>query len=119
MYLYMAPATAEANVITKITAEPIPAAVLVFLDTPRKGHKPKNWLSTTLLTNEDEISMINKSLIIYLFLPSFCCFFCLCVFFFFRCFSCVREILFLRNFNNLQIFFLFFGRFTEKTLAAA
>ena len=37
--------------ITPITAPPIPAAVFIFFDTPRKGHRPKNWLNTTLLTS--------------------------------------------------------------------
>ena len=30
------------RVITNITAPPIPAAVLIFLETPRKGHSPRN-----------------------------------------------------------------------------
>ena len=34
--------TADAIIITKITAAPIPAAVSVFFDTPRNGHNPKN-----------------------------------------------------------------------------
>ena len=42
--------TADEIVITPITAPPIPAAVFIFLETPRKGHKPRNWLKTTLLT---------------------------------------------------------------------
>ena len=45
----------KTEVITNITAPPIPTAVFTFFDTPRKGHKPKNWLSTTLLTNEELI----------------------------------------------------------------
>ena len=35
--------------MTKITAPPMPAAVLMFFDTPRNGQSPRNWLSTTLL----------------------------------------------------------------------
>lgn len=62
----MAPATADANVMTKITATPIPLAVLVFFDTPRNGHNPRNWLSTTLLTREELIKIINNSLSICL-----------------------------------------------------
>ena len=37
-------------VITKITAAPIPADVSTFLDTPRNGQSPRNWLNTTLFT---------------------------------------------------------------------
>ena len=36
------PATNDARVITKITAPPIPAAVSVFLETPRKEQIPRN-----------------------------------------------------------------------------
>ena len=43
--------TALAIVITNITAPPIPAAVLTFFETPRKGQIPRNWLKTTLLIN--------------------------------------------------------------------
>lgn len=46
--------------ITPITAPPIPAAVFIFFDTPRKGHRPKNWLNTTLLTNAVLIAITNK-----------------------------------------------------------
>ena len=35
----------------------IPVAVLTFFDTPRKGQRPKNWLSTTLLTSEEPIAI--------------------------------------------------------------
>jgi hypothetical protein len=37
---------AEATAITKITATPIPMAVFIFLDTPRKGQIPKNLTRT-------------------------------------------------------------------------
>ena len=47
--------------MTKMTAAPMPAAVLVLRDTPRKGHSPKNWLRTTLLTKEDPIKMTSSS----------------------------------------------------------
>ena len=66
----MTPATAEASVITKMTAAPMPPAVLVFLDTPRNGHSPRNWLKTTLLTREELIKMINKSLSMFFLLLS-------------------------------------------------
>ena len=52
--------------MTKITATPMPVAVSVFLDTPRKGHSPRNWLNTTLLTREDAIKITNNSLSIVL-----------------------------------------------------
>ena len=44
----------------------MPAAVFVFLDTPRKGHSPRNWLSTTLFTKEELINIISSSLTILL-----------------------------------------------------
>ena len=56
-----ADAMMEANVITKTTAAPIPAAVSTFLDTPRKGQIPRNWLNTTLLTNIEPKNINNKS----------------------------------------------------------
>ena len=43
----------------------MPAAVSVFFDTPIKGHKPKNWLNTTLFTNA-AATAINIQLTIYL-----------------------------------------------------
>ena len=58
----------EAIVITKITAPPIPEAVSTFFDTPRNGHIPKNWLSTTLFTMADPIAIINNSFIYVLLL---------------------------------------------------
>ena len=47
--LLIKPVTNDAIPITKITAPPIPAAVSVFFETPRKGQIPRNWLNTTLL----------------------------------------------------------------------
>ncbi len=29
--------------MTKVTATPMPMAVSIFLDTPRKGQMPRNW----------------------------------------------------------------------------
>ena len=49
--------TKEDSVITKITAVPMPAAVSTFLETPRNGQSPKNWLSTTLLTSAEPIAI--------------------------------------------------------------
>ena len=48
-----------AKVSTKATAAPIPMAVSTFLLTPRKGHMPRNWLSTILFTN---IAVMNISM---------------------------------------------------------
>ena len=49
--------TADAIVITKITAPPIDIAVLVCFETPKNGHNPKNCDKTTLLTKETLISV--------------------------------------------------------------
>ena len=43
---------------TAVTAIPIPEAVSTFFDTPRKGQRPRNWLSTTFDTSEDEIKIM-------------------------------------------------------------
>ena len=51
--------------ITKITAPPIPAEVLTFLDTPTKEQIPRNWLSTTLLTSAELIAIMSKSTIYF------------------------------------------------------
>ena len=50
-------------VITKITAPPMPAAVSVLLETPRKGQIPRNWLSTTLFTSAEPIAIRINSFI--------------------------------------------------------
>jgi hypothetical protein len=52
----------DANVITNITAIPIPAAVSIFFETPRKGHVPKNCENIILLTINDVINKLNKSI---------------------------------------------------------
>ena len=54
--------------MTKITAPPIPAAVSVFLDTPKNGQIPKNWLNTTLLTTAEPIA-INNNVFIRIYPP--------------------------------------------------
>ena len=41
----------DANAKTKVTATPIPTAVSTFLETPKKGHIPKNCDVITLLTS--------------------------------------------------------------------
>ena len=38
-------------VMTKVTATPMPKALEVLLETPRKGHIPKNCTTTKLFTN--------------------------------------------------------------------
>ena len=67
--------TKEDNVITKITAPPIPAAVFVVLDTPRNAQSPRNWLSTTLLTSA-ALTMIKSISFMILCLPSHCTWYC-------------------------------------------
>ena len=52
------------SVITNMTDPPIPRAVLTFLETPRKGHKPKNWLKTTLFMSADPSDSSIRFLII-------------------------------------------------------
>lgn len=42
--------SAETRVITNDVASPIPIAVSIFFDVPIKGHKPKNFDKTKLLT---------------------------------------------------------------------
>ena len=49
------------NVITNTRAPPIPTAVSVFLETPKKGQRPRNWLSTTLWTMAELTRIINNS----------------------------------------------------------
>jgi hypothetical protein len=44
-------------VITKMTAPPIPTAVDVLLETPRKGQMPKNFDNTMLLMKTTESMM--------------------------------------------------------------
>ena len=64
------PATALASVITKITAVPMPPAVLILRDTPKKGHSPMNWLNTILLTMEELISNRSISFTLSIYLSS-------------------------------------------------
>ena len=53
---------------TNITAALIPIAVLIFCDTPKKGHIPKNWDNTTLDIKIAEIMIITYSIINYFLL---------------------------------------------------
>jgi hypothetical protein len=62
---------ADAHVITKITANPIPIAPLVFLDTPKKGHKPRNLDRTKLFTNIAPTAITSKFSISLRYLLSF------------------------------------------------
>ena len=52
--------TSEDSVITNITAPPIPAAVFVFLETPKNGQIPRNWLRTRLFISAVVISTRNN-----------------------------------------------------------
>jgi len=45
-------------VITNITANPMPKAVEIFLETPRKGQIPKNCDKTMLFTKIAAIKII-------------------------------------------------------------
>ena len=47
-------------VITKVTARPIPSELPVCLDTPKKGHIPKNYTRIKLLTNTAIMIIIRK-----------------------------------------------------------
>jgi Na+-translocating ferredoxin:NAD+ oxidoreductase RnfA subunit len=58
------------SVITKITAVPMPPAVLILRDTPKKGHSPMNWLNTILLTMEELISNRSISFTLSIYLSS-------------------------------------------------
>ena len=44
-------------VSTKATAAPIPKAVSIFFDTPKKGQMPKNCDNTILFTNIAEMNI--------------------------------------------------------------
>jgi len=55
--------TADATVMTKITAMPMPVAVSILLDTPMNGQSPRNRASTKLLTNT-VLMMIRKRVFI-------------------------------------------------------
>ena len=58
MYWFTSHVTRVAKVITKMTAAPIPNAVEVFFEVPKKGQMPRNWLKITLLTKMVESMMI-------------------------------------------------------------
>ena len=60
MYWFVSHVTRVAMVNTKMTAAPIPNAVEVFLEVPRKGQMPRNWEKITLLTK-----MVDKIMIRY------------------------------------------------------
>ena len=47
----------EARVITKTTANPMPMAESIFLETPMKGHNPRNWVKMKLLMNTKVMMM--------------------------------------------------------------
>jgi hypothetical protein len=49
-YWFTNQVTKVAKVNTKMTAAPIPKAVEVFFEVPKKGQMPKNWEKITLLT---------------------------------------------------------------------
>jgi hypothetical protein len=51
------------NVITNITAMPILKEVSTFLETPRKGHIPKNLVKTKLFTRIEPANKRNNSII--------------------------------------------------------
>ena len=59
-WVYSRLATAEAMVMTKMTAPPKEAEAFICLDTPKKEQMPRNWLSTTLLINAPEIRIKSR-----------------------------------------------------------
>ncbi|MNW04002.1 hypothetical protein D3C71_2000180 [compost metagenome] len=44
-------ALTEASVMTKVVAMPMPMALSSFLETPRNGHRPRNFTRTKLFTS--------------------------------------------------------------------
>jgi hypothetical protein len=48
--------------MTNTTAPDIPVAVEILLETPMKGHVPRNWASMMLLTNIAEMIMRKYSI---------------------------------------------------------
>ena len=59
----MSEVTSVASVITKITATPMPKAVLNLLETPKKGQMPKNCDKTILFTNTQAIIIKTYSIV--------------------------------------------------------
>ena len=57
-YWFTSQVTKVAKVSTKMTAAPIPKAVEVFFEVPKKGQMPRNWLKITLLTKMVDRIMI-------------------------------------------------------------
>lgn len=57
--------TTVESVSTKATDAPIPKAVEIFLDTPRKGQMPRNWLRMILLTNIAPMKIKRYSMIYF------------------------------------------------------
>ena len=60
MYWFTSQVTRVARVNTKMTAAPMPNAVEVFLEVPKKGQMPRNWEKITLLTK-----MVDKMMMRY------------------------------------------------------
>ena len=52
-----------ARVSTKATAPPMPSAVSIFFDTPRKGQMPRNCDNTMLLTNIADMNIKMYSIV--------------------------------------------------------
>ncbi len=48
--------------MTNTTAAPMPSEVFTLFDTPRNGHMPRNWASTTLLTKIAPIMIAKYSI---------------------------------------------------------
>jgi hypothetical protein len=61
-YVSTSHVSAFAQLITKITANPIPIAELSFWDTPKNGHNPKNRVNTKFCMNIEKIIIINNIL---------------------------------------------------------
>jgi len=52
----------ELMAMTNTTAAPMPSEVFTLFDTPRNGHMPRNWASTTLLTKIAPIMIAKYSI---------------------------------------------------------
>ena len=62
MYFWIKKVTIVEMVRTNVTAMPMPIAVSIFFDTPRKGQMPRNCDRTMLLTKTAAMKMMMYSI---------------------------------------------------------
>lgn len=72
MYWLTSHVTKVESVSTKMTAAPIPNAVEVFFEVPKKGQMPKNWEKMTLLTRMVESMIIRYFMAVIIWISSSC-----------------------------------------------